>query len=658
MTQSLPYKLAIRLLHLAVLLVAFGLLQGQPSKEAELRNKLQAATSDTARAGLNGELAWELKFKNNAEAFDLAAEEIRLAPNDPLRLADAYRTQALVRVIDNRLTEGLDLYELCLQNARKAKSSFYESSCFSLMAGLYQDKGDYDKALHYYLEGLKVAEKAGDTRMMGTLYNNLASVYGSAGYAPELALQYYNSALQQARKLNNFAFAGLVTANMAGEYLRAGKKDSSSLFAQLAVEYAAKSGTHGYEFAVVLTNVGDIYRQLNRLPEAEAYLKEAIAIQDSLRRPINIMGPISILCNLYLQQHKTKEAESLGIRLLDSAVVYNTKPFIREGYKVLSEAAKQRNDAVLALQYYEQYSAWNDSVFNDTREQSIANVQSRAELDKRELEVQYETKKKTQENKLLTLQNYSLRFGVLFGIVAVLLLALVVFLVVRANKLKEKTNRELEEKNKRIAQQNREKDMLMQEIHHRVKNNLQIVSSLLNLQANSITDQAAKDALRESHNRVKSISLIHQKLYMQDDLSAISLEEYVVQLCSHLKYVFNAPQVEIVCHVYPPHVKLDMQTSIPLGVILNELITNSIKYAQINRPGGQIQVTFTDDLGGLCTLQFTDNGVGMPADFDVRKSPTLGMRMVNELTRQLQGTITYTTFPQPTFTITFPTWRK
>lgn len=657
MTRTLPYKILRPVLTLVLLVVGVAL-WGQSVKETMLRKQLAEATSDTAKARLSGELAWELKFVNNNEAFELASEELKLAPNDALRLADAYRTQALVRVIDNRIAEGLDLYELALLNARKAKSSIYEASCYSLMAGLYQDKGDYDRALHYYLEGLKVAERAGETRMMGTLYNNIASVYGSAGYIPQQALEYYNKALQQATKLNNNAFAGLITGNMAGEYLRDGKKDSAELLAQRSLDYASQSGTHGYEYAVALTNVGDIYRQLNKTNEAESYLKEAIAIQDSLKRPINVLGPIAILCNLYLQQNNIAAAEPFAKRLLNMAIAYNTKPFIREGYKVLSEVAKKRNQPALALQYYEQYSAWSDSVFNDSREQSIANVQSRAEMDKHELEVQYETKKKTQENKILSLQNYTLRFGVLLGVLAVLLLALVVFLVVRANKLKEKTNRELEEKNKRIEQQNKEKDTLMQEIHHRVKNNLQIVSSLLNLQANALTDQAAKDALRESHNRVRSISLIHQKLYMQDDLSAISLEEYVLQLGNHLKHVFNAHQIEITCSVYPPSVKLDMQTSIPLGVILNELITNAIKYAQINRPGGQIHISFTDDLGGLCTLQFTDNGIGMPEGFEVRKSPTLGLRMVNELTRQLQGTLTYSSIPQPTFTITFPTWRK
>jgi two-component sensor histidine kinase len=198
----------------------------------------------------------------------------------------------------------------------------------------------------------------------------------------------------------------------------------------------------------------------------------------------------------------------------------------------------------------------------------------------------------------------------------------------------------------------------MLEIHHRVKNNLQIVSSLLNLQANSMTDEKAITALRESQNRVKSIALIHQKLYAREELSAILLEEYINELSAHLKSVFSADQVTIQTAVHPPHLKLDMDTSIPLSVILNELITNSIKYARINRAGGHIRIEITDNLDGTCTLHFADNGIGMPDDFDFKTATTLGMRIVYELARQMRATLTSAKGEGASFTIIFPLGQK
>lgn len=623
---------------------------------AELKQQLKMAGADSARARLSGLLAYKLAFTDTAEAIRLAGEEIRLAPaGDSLLLrADAYRTCGLVRAIQNRLPEALDMYSVSLAYAKRANSKYYEASCKSLIAGMYQDNADYEKALKYYLDALQAARQSGDKKLIGSCCNNIATVYGAAGRQPELCLTYYAQAMRQATAINNLAFAGLITTNMAGEYMRAEKRDSAELMMKAALDFANRSGARAYEYAVTLTGVGELYLKMNRPAQAEPMLLQAVALFDSLKRPINVLNPVLVLCQLYLQQNKIAEAEVLGRRLLRDAQFYNARIFIREGYKVLSEVAHKRKNDALALQYFTQYSAWNDSVFNDNQQKSIASVQSRAELAQRELEVQYNTRKSTQENKILKLRNNNLRLGVTIAVMGLILFSIMAFLFFRAGKQKDTANRQLAEKNALIEQQSKEKDMLMREIHHRVKNNLQIVSSLLNLQANTLTDEAAKDALRDSHNRVKSIALIHQKLYKQQELTAVLLKDYVQQLCNHLKVVFSANQLQIQCDVTPPQLTLDIEESIPLGIILNELVTNALKYGQINREGGLIKIQFTENTDGLCTLLFSDNGVGMPEGFDVKKSPTLGLRMVYELTRQLKGTIVYTALPEPTFTIVFP----
>lgn len=639
---------------LIIVLLLSAMAVGQSADD--LRSQLRAATSDTARARISGALAWELKFTHNDEAVKLADDEIRLAAGNPLLLADAYRSKAMICVIENRNPEGLELYERAIGYARQARSDLYESSCLSLIAGMYQDMGDYDRSLQYYIDGLKVAETGHNQRMTATLCNNIASVYGATG-RNALALQYFSRALSAARDMKSYAFAGLITANMASEYMLLGRRDSAEIMMKESIAFARLSGKRGYEYASSICDIGDISAQLGRTQEAEAYLRESIAVMDSIRRPINVLNPISSLCRLYVQEDKIAEADKLSDRLLHDAQEYRAKAFIRDGYKVKSDIAHRRRQDAQALQYYEQYNAWDDSVSNDARLQSIANIQSRAELAQKELEVQYETKKKTQENEILKLQNGNLRNEILGAAAAVFLLVVLAFLIYRVSRTRQRLNLELTEKNKLIERQSKEKDTLMLEIHHRVKNNLQIVSSLLNLQANSMTDAQAVTALRESQNRVKSIALIHQKLYAREELSAILLDEYVNELAAHLKSVFNADQVSIQTAVHPPHLRLDMDTSIPLSVILNELITNSIKYAHINRPGGIIRIEITDTLDGSCTLHFSDNGIGMPADFDFRTSTTLGMRIVNELSRQMRGRLSYAPDHGASFTLIFPLGR-
>jgi two-component sensor histidine kinase len=639
------------------LLLLFTAIAGAQSVD-ELRSQLQAARTDTARARISGALAWELKFTSSKEASKLADEEIKYAGNDTMLLTDAYRTKALVCVIENKLPQGLELYEQALTFARRAGSHYYEASCLSLIAGMYQDMGDYDRSLQYYFDGLKVAESGKNQRMIGTLCNNIATIYSSAGRESQLSLRYYKRALKEAAEMKSYAFAELITANMASEYMLISKKDSAEIMIKASMDFARLSGKRAYEYASSISDIGDIYGQLGKPKEAEAYLLESIAVMDSIKRPINVFSPMSSLCRLYIQEGKIAEAEQLGKRLLKEALQYRSKPFIRDGYKVMSDVAHRRGQDAQALKYYEQYNAWDDSVSNDVKQQSIANVQSRAELAQKELEVQYETGKKTQENQILKLQNSNLRSQVLGAAVAFFLLLVLAFFLLRLIRARHRVNRELTEKNKLIEQQSKEKDTLMLEIHHRVKNNLQIVSSLLNLQANSMTDEKAITALRESQNRVKSIALIHQKLYAREELSAILLEEYINELSAHLKSVFSADQVTIQTAVHPPHLKLDMDTSIPLSVILNELITNSIKYARINRAGGHIRIEITDNLDGTCTLHFADNGIGMPDDFDFKTATTLGMRIVYELARQMRATLTSAKGEGASFTIIFPLGQK
>ncbi|HLP20704.1 MAG TPA: sensor histidine kinase [Chitinophagales bacterium] len=638
------------------LLLMFAIVAARAQTVEELCGQLNSAKSDSARARLSGVMAYKFAFTDTAEALRLTGEEIRLAPagDSLILLADAYRTRGLIRAIQNRLPEAMDQYSRSLNYAKRANNKYYEAACKSLIAGMYQDNADYESSLKYYLDGLEAAEQSGDKRTIGACCNNIATVYGAAGREPQLCLKYYARAMQQATAINNLAFAGLIATNMAGEYMRAAKKDSAEVMMSTALDFANRSGTRAYEYAVTLTGVGELYTQMDKPAEAQQMLFQAIALFDSLKRPINVLNPIMALCNLYLKQNKTAEAEVLGKRLLRDAQFYNARVFIREGYKVLSEVSRKKKKYEQSLEYFTQYSAWNDSVFNDDQQKSIANVQARAELAQRELEVQYQTTKKTQELEILKLNNRYLRVGVLLAVLLALLFAVVVFLIFRTGKEKDKTNRQLAEKNALIEQQSRDKDMLMREIHHRVKNNLQIVSSLLNLQANTVTDAAAKEALRDSHNRIKSIALIHQKLYMQQEFTAILLQDYIQQLCQHLKSALNASAVQIQCSVRPTQLTLDIETSIPLGVIINELVTNSIKYAQINHARGLLKIEISTDNTGLCTLHYSDNGIGMPADFDVKKSSTLGLRMVYELTRQLKGAMVYATLPEPEFTIAFP----
>ncbi|WP_164851272.1 histidine kinase dimerization/phosphoacceptor domain -containing protein [Larkinella soli] len=197
-----------------------------------------------------------------------------------------------------------------------------------------------------------------------------------------------------------------------------------------------------------------------------------------------------------------------------------------------------------------------------------------------------------------------------------------------------------------------EKDVLMKEIHHRVKNNLQVISSLLELQSKGLSDEKARDALREGQNRVRSIALIHQNLYQFENLSTIDLKRFVGDLCRQVQSVFQR-QHTVAVRITVPELPLDIDSAVPLGLILNELLSNSFKYAFADRTGGEIRLEIRALTNGTFQLMYSDNGPGLPADFDPVRATTLGLQLVNDLSRQIGGRVQYATRNGAVFTIPF-----
>ncbi|MCC6397665.1 MAG: PAS domain-containing protein [Bacteroidetes bacterium] len=203
-----------------------------------------------------------------------------------------------------------------------------------------------------------------------------------------------------------------------------------------------------------------------------------------------------------------------------------------------------------------------------------------------------------------------------------------------------------------VATSLKEKEVLLKEIHHRVKNNLQVISSLLNLQSGAVSDQRALEQLRESQHRIRSMALIHERLYQSRNLASIEFDEYVKSLCSYLIRSYNPQCVRLEINI--GRISLPINAAIPCGLIINELVSNALKYAFKGGNEGTIDVgmELTADKKAILTVR--DTGVGFPAGLDFRQTQTLGMQLVNTLTAQINGTIALNRNGGTTFSITFP----
>ncbi|MEX1236822.1 MAG: histidine kinase dimerization/phosphoacceptor domain -containing protein, partial [Pseudomonadales bacterium] len=209
-----------------------------------------------------------------------------------------------------------------------------------------------------------------------------------------------------------------------------------------------------------------------------------------------------------------------------------------------------------------------------------------------------------------------------------------------------------------LANSLREKELLLKEVHHRVKNNMQVISSLLNIQAETIENPQFANLLGESQQRIKSMSLIHENLYQSDNLLEIDFEDYINMLANSLCRFYTIPGVSIGLDIQVEDVNLDIETAVPCGLIINELISNSLKHAFVGKEGrGTISVSFRN-IGCRYVLQISDNGIGLPEDFEPNASSSMGMEIVSILTQQLDGRLHIDGRCGASFEISFPRKEK
>ncbi len=235
------------------------------------------------------------------------------------------------------------------------------------------------------------------------------------------------------------------------------------------------------------------------------------------------------------------------------------------------------------------------------------------------------------------------------------------------NRVKDRT-RELEGTLKSLQKENiqrktveqeisrslHEKEVLLKEIHHRVKNNLQIVSSLFFFQSKKITDPKTLDMFRDGQNRVKTMALIHEKLYQSGDLANIDFKEYIKKLTNFLMQSYGVNQSKIKLKNNVQKIKLGVDTAVPCGLIINELISNSLKHGFSDTDNGEIKIDMGYDETNKLLLKISDNGKGIPKDLKIEESDSLGLRLVYNLSTQLNGTVTFFNNNGTTVKLLFP----
>jgi two-component sensor histidine kinase len=295
-----------------------------------------------------------------------------------------------------------------------------------------------------------------------------------------------------------------------------------------------------------------------------------------------------------------------------------------------------------ASEMYSRALDWAGEDFLYRNEEQLSSSEAALNTKEKELEVGRQKKKSTQLEWIAG--------GI--GILLLLFLWALIFQRRTGRKMIQK-NAIIEKQRAALQSSLSEKEILLKEIHHRVKNNLTVISSLLELQLAGMENEKAKEALTEGRNRIGSISLVHERLYRHENLASIDLSGFATDLIRDISCVFQKASQKINTKLMFPETRLDIDTAVPLGLILNELLTNSFKYAFGDGTEGSIRLEVQTASPGNYILFYSDSGPGMPPGFDLKKSKSLGLRLIYRLSSQLGGHAEYRADKKNMFIIHF-----
>jgi two-component sensor histidine kinase len=601
-----------------------------------------------------------------------------------LKIVNYQKALVLFKVLHNQLRSANTLQELgdllssdgrYNESLTDLKSALliYQTINYKDLTGLYDLLGIVSSylglnndALKYGLLSVKTAEMKGEYDMqLCTVFNRLGMTYFFLHDYPH-SLFYYEKGIAVAKKFNNIEALADIYSNKTDIYTELRQYKAALAQTDAIVKLGNIGGENSY-----LTELAyfKIYMYLNNQKLALLHLTKMEHMASKLN-DLNVARSFSS-CSVsyYKTTHQfTKCYSHLGkLKLIaqKEGSLRDSKN-VEELWFMVDSAAGNFRSAFTHLRLFKKL---NDSITNTNKNQQIAKLQVEYDLRGKNKDLALKSKniellqkqaliKNNQVSKSLLLRNM-----VIGGSLMLCILLAVVYnryrIKLRSNILLELQRSEINQQNLSLKKLNvqqlnllQDKEWLLREIHHRVKNNLQTTMSLLNMQSAYIDNAVALETIRNSQRRMHAMSLIHQKLYQSEKLTSINMEVYIEELTAYLKESFaGSGNLSFKLETQP--VSLDISQAIPVGLIINEAVTNAIKYAFTDNMTGLITICLNKDTGDVHTLIIKDNGIGLPDSFNSSPNSSLGMNLMNGLARQLQGDINILTNAGTQINVTF-----
>lgn len=535
-----------------------------------------------------------------------------------------YISELLTRLIYVDPVKAATFAKIADSIAVQIDDPFYEIKRLSIKGISCFGNEEFDQAISAYLQALALLEQYDNPDFKAKTQNNLATTYQASGDING-CIEYFTKALSYFESQGDTLWMAHLNNNLAVQFLNNHEHSLADGHFYKSKLFYDHVGLPLYQ-GITALNFANLKIEMESYTAAKSLFLEAQMLVDTNTNMLLHAASNGGLAIIAKEQGSYSEAKALARLSIDQARKINHLEQEKVSLETLIDIHEKSGQFEYAVQIQKTLNAVNDSLFQQQQDQQLSDALKKYEIAEKEKQITI----LNSENEITALRLSNFKTALFFSLAGLVVFLSLLFYLIRLNRTIHKQNR-------LITKTLGEKDILLKEIHHRVKNNLQIISSLLDLQSRRTADDTAKSALTVGKNRVQSMALIHQNLYTEDDLTGISVKDYLTMLSSNLFEAYNVEEDNIQLQINVSNVVLDVDTMIPLGLIINELITNILKHAFVGRKDGTINIDLVEENSEL-RLTISDDGIGIPDTLDL-KSGSFGYQLIHALAHQISGEI-------------------
>ncbi len=514
--------------------------------------------------------------------------------------------------------------ELAIKFSEKTNNQLLIAKSYLQRGNYLQDRTRFEEALKFYQKAVDIYEKEHNKSGAGRTYTSMCRLYKRMSSAQNVrafmqkALSYSFKAIDYLKAVNDNA--GLMAAynNQAITYRDLNELEKAHEDYLIGLEIAKKNNIENTYTGILNANLGQYYMDKNQPDKAILQLNKALVIHEKLNNQSAIEHAYRNLSYAFREKKEYQKAVELAQKSVDISKTLNDPHRAFNSYEALYLAQKDAGMFKEALASLEINKDLEDSTVRAEKTKGVAEIETKYETEKKEILIQkLDEKNQLQRRQLI---------GFVVGLVLLLGLSVTLY----------NQNQTVKASRQQISEQSDQLKLMMKELHHRVKNNLAIVSSLLKIQSSKIEDEKAVKAVRQGQQRVEAMSLIHQRLYQTDKVTNINIKEYINDLAESLMSAYGYKSDEFDLKINVEKEQLDVDLAIPMGLIINELLTNSFKYAyeNVERPFLKIDLK----MGKGLMLEVQDNGPGIDMERWQKAKDSFGKKLIAGLTKQIGGT--------------------